>query len=46
MSHESAANGVEVWQERLGLPRTSGQKSAEAIQVYQNTNGKLGRNAA
>jgi hypothetical protein len=46
LSHESAANGVEQWQERLGLPRTSAQKSPEAKRVYQDTNGKLGRNAA
>lgn len=46
LSHESAANGVEVWQERLGLPRTSGQKSPAAKQIYQDTNGKLGRHAA
>jgi len=46
MSHESAANTVELWQERMGLPRTSGQKSAEAVESYKLTNGKRGRNAA
>jgi hypothetical protein len=45
-SHELAANAVEGWQEALGLPRHSGQKSERAKQVYQDTNGKLGRKAA
>ncbi len=41
VSHELAANAVEAWQETLGLPRTSGQKSEEARESYKNTNGKL-----
>ena len=40
VSHELAANGVEDWQEVLGLPRTSGQKSEAAVKRYQETNGK------
>jgi O-succinylbenzoate synthase len=40
VSHELAANAVEAWQETLGLPRTSGQKSEEARESYRNTNGK------
>ena len=39
-SHELTANAVENWQERLGLPRTSGQKSEEARESYKFTNGK------
>lgn len=45
VSHELAANGVEDWQQVLGLPRTSGQKSAEALKIYQDTNGKTKRAA-
>ena len=45
VSHELAANGVEDWQEILGLPRTSGQKSAAAVKRYQDTNGKSKRAA-
>lgn len=41
VSHELAANSVEAWQETLGLPRTSGQKSDEARESYKFTNGKL-----
>lgn len=40
VSHELAANAVEAWQEALGLPRTSGQKSEEVRDVYKFTNGK------
>ncbi len=40
VSHELAANAVEAWQESLGLPRTSGQKSDEARESYKFTNGK------
>lgn len=40
VSHELAANGVEDWQELLGLPKTSGQKSEAAVRVYKERNGK------
>ena len=40
MSHESAANDVEKWQDLIGLPRTSDQKSPEAVRTYKVTNGK------
>lgn len=46
MSHESAANDVEKWQDLIGLPRTADQKSAEAINTYKGTNGKSQQLAA
>jgi hypothetical protein len=41
LSHELAANGVEDWQVRLGLPRTSGQKSVKALASYKTSNGRI-----
>lgn len=38
-SHEHANNGVEGWQDFLGLPRTSGQKSPASRATYRDTNG-------
>lgn len=39
LSHELVADRVVEWQRMLGLPRTSGQKSEEAIDSYRATNG-------
>lgn len=44
--HELAANEVEEWQRILGLSKAFEQKSARALRVYQNTNGRQLRKAA
>jgi hypothetical protein len=46
MSHESAANDIEKWQDLIGLPRTADQKSEAAIRSYRDTNGKKQQLAA